>query len=76
MLDLLVKGFQLWEPGNKSRNMDKEKMEDSIVDGVCSNENKVNEGKKKPRKPDYKEPPFWDEFGPLWGPGSKYKPWI
>ena len=21
MLDLLVKGFQLWEPGNKSRNI-------------------------------------------------------
>ena len=56
--------------------MDMERMENTIVDGVCSNENKDNEGKKKPRKPDYKELPFWDEFGPLWGPGSKYKPWI
>ena len=29
---------------------DKERMENTIVDGVCSNENKDNEGKKKPRK--------------------------
>ena len=56
--------------------MEKEIIKDTIEDGVCSNENKDNEGKKKPRKPDYKDPPFWDEFGPLWGPGSKYKPWI
>ena len=56
--------------------MDKKKMEDTIEDGVCSGENKVKIVKKKPWKPDYKEPPFWDEFGPLWGPGSKYKPWI
>ena len=56
--------------------MDKEKMEDTIVDGVCSEENKENNVKKKLWKPDYKEPPFWDEFGPLWGPGSSYKPWI
>ena len=55
-------------------HMDKEKMENTIEDGVCSSENK--NVKKKPWKPDYKEPPFWDEFRPLWGPGSKYKPWI
>ena len=24
----------------------------------------------------YDDPPFYDEFRPLWGPGSKYKPWI
>ena len=24
----------------------------------------------------YDEPGVEDEFGPLWGPGSKYKPWI
>ena len=56
--------------------MDKEKMEDTIVDGVCSEENKEKNVKKKLWKPDYKEPPFWDEFGPHWGPGRKYKPWI
>ena len=56
--------------------MEKEIIKDTIEDGVCSGENKENEGKKKLWKPDYKEPPFWDEFGPLWGPGSKYKPWI
>ena len=56
--------------------MEKEIIKDTIVDGVCSDENKVKNVKKKLWKPDYKEPPFWDEFGPLWGPGSKYKPWI
>ena len=30
--------------------MEKERMENTIVDGVCSNENKDNEGKKKPRE--------------------------
>lgn len=30
-------------------------MEDTIEDGVCSNENKDNEGKKKPRKKDFKD---------------------
>lgn len=24
----------------------------------------------------YKEPGLYDEFQPLWGPGSSYKPWI
>jgi len=24
----------------------------------------------------YKDPPFYDEFRPFWGPGSSYKPWI
>ena len=37
--------------------MEKEIIKDTIVDGVCSDENKDNEGKKKPRKKDYKAPP-------------------
>ena len=35
--------------------MDKEKMENTIEDGVCPGENKENEGKKKPRKIDFKD---------------------
>lgn len=23
----------------------------------------------------YDDPPFYDEYRPFWGPGSKYKPW-
>ena len=60
-------------------NMKKEEIKDTIVDGVCSDENKntVKKGKskKKPWETGYKEPPFYDEFRPHWGPGSKYKPW-
>ena len=35
--------------------MEKEIIKDTIVDGVCSDENKDNEGKKKPRKKDFKD---------------------
>ena len=75
MLDLFVKGSQLWEPGNKSRNIWIRKKWKTPLRMVCAQKRTKNV-KKKLWKPDYKEPPFWDEFGPLWGPGSKYKPWI
>ena len=51
-------------------------------------ENKKNEetlktGQTTPKKGDrilyhseYNDPGIYDEFYPLWGPGSKYKPWI
>ena len=54
-------------------------MEDTIVDGVCSNENKDNEGKKKPRKNDFKDSGinYWGDFINPWTPGyDSYKPWI
>ena len=59
--------------------MKKEEIKDTIVDGVCSDENKNRKEKKKKRcweDRGYKDPPFYDEFRPFWGPGSKYKPWI
>ena len=59
--------------------MDKERMENTIVDGVCSNENKVNEGKKKPRKIDFKDSGinYWGDFINPFTPGyDSYKPWI
>lgn len=54
------------------------KVGDTIKDGVCSNENKNRKRKNKRCWEDrgYKDPPFYDEFRPFWGPGSKYKPWI
>ena len=61
------------------KNMDKERMENTIVDGMCSNENKVNEGKKKPRKKDFKDSGinYWGDFINPWTPGyDSYKPWI
>jgi len=58
------------------RNMKKEEIKDTIEDGVCSDENKDKKRKKKPWERSYKDPPFYDEFTPFWGPGSKYKPWI
>ena len=57
----------------------KEKMKDTIVDGVCSDENKDNEGKKKPRKKDFKDSGinYWGDFINPWTPGyDSYKPWI
>ena len=58
--------------------MKKEKINDTIEDGVCSDENKDKKGKrkKKPWETGYKNPPFYDEFRPFWGHGSSYKPWI
>ncbi len=56
-------------------------MENTIEDGVCSNENKdKNKNEQREKRPwedwGYDDPPFYDEFWPIWGPGSKYKPWI
>ena len=80
LLDLLVKGFQLWGPGNKSKDIwKKEIIKDTIEDGVCSGENKENEGKKKPRKKDFKDSGinYWGDFINPWTPGyDSYKPWI
>lgn len=57
--------------------MDKEKKNETIKDGMCSGENKDKKRKKKPWEDSgYDDPPFYDEFRPFWGPGSKYKPWI
>ena len=57
--------------------MDKEKNNETIKDGMCSGENKDKKRKKKPWEDSgYDDPPFYDEFRPFWGPGSKYKPWI
>ena len=50
-----------------------------IENGVGSSENKDKKEKKKKRcweDRGYKVPPFYDEFRPFWGSGSKYKPWI
>lgn len=59
--------------------MDNKGIKNTIEDGVCSDENKDKKGKRK-KKPwedsGYDDPPFYDEFRPFWGPGSKYKPWI
>ena len=59
--------------------MDNKGIKNTIEDGVCSDENKDKKGKRK-QKPwedsGYDDPPFYDEFRPFWGPGSKYKPWI
>ena len=59
--------------------MEKEIIKDTIVDGVCSNENKDNEGKKKPRKNDFKDSGinYWGDFINRWTPGyNSDKPWI
>ena len=57
--------------------MEKVIINDTIEDGVCSNENKKVKTEKKPwEDKGYDDPPFYDEFRPFWGPGSKYKPWI
>ena len=58
--------------------MDKKRVKDTIENGVCSGENKDKNVKKKRCWEDsgYDDPPFYDEFRPFRGPGSKYKPWI
>ena len=60
--------------------MEKEIIKDTIEDGVCSRENKENEGKKKPRKKDFKDSGinYWGgDFINPWTPGyDSYKPWI
>ena len=59
--------------------MEKEIIKDTIEDGVCSGENKENEGKKKPRKKDFKDSGinYWGDFINPFTPGyNSYKPWI
>lgn len=47
-------------------------------DVVVETKDKTVKKKKKKLWEDsgYDDPPFYDEFRPFWGPGSKYKPWI
>jgi len=58
--------------------MDKEKKNETIKDGMFLEENKNKDKKKKMIWEDsgYDDPPYDEEFRPLWGPGSSYKPWI
>lgn len=57
--------------------MEKVIINDTIEDGVCSSENKKVKTEKKPwEDKGYDDPPFYEEFRPIWGPGSSYKPWI
>lgn len=52
------------------------KVGDTIKDGMCSREKKDKKQKKIWEQGGYDDPPYDDEFRPLWGPGSSYKPWI
>ena len=56
-------------------------MENTIVDGVCSDEDKDKKenSEKKPRKNDFKDSGinYWGDFINPWTPGyDSYKPWI
>lgn len=44
---------------------------DIIKDGVC-----LEKGEKLSLHDNYDEPGMYEEFRPIWGPGSSYKPWI
>ena len=50
------------------------KKKETIERGVCSRENK--KGNKILLHDNYDEPGIYEEFRPLRGPGSSYKPWI
>jgi len=59
----------------------KQKMEDTIKDGVCSNEdkNKKENSEKNPKKKDFKDSGinYWGDFVNPFTPGyDSYKPWI
>lgn len=56
--------------------MTREEIKDTIIDGVCSEEHKDKKEKKILLHDNYDEPGIYEEFRPLWGPGSSYKPWI
>ena len=45
-------------------------------DVVVETKDKTVKKKKLWEDSGYDAPPFYDEFRPFWGPGSKYKPWI
>ena len=63
-----------------NRNMVEEKETVGLDDPdvVVGTKNKSVKKKKKRcfDQGGYDDPPFYDEFRPFWGPGSKYKPWI
>lgn len=51
MLDLLVKGFQLWEPGNKSKDIWKKKLSRTPLWMVCAQmRTKRMRGRRNPEK--------------------------
>ena len=58
--------------------MKEEEINDTIENGGCSSENKNRKEKKEKilYHSEYDDPGIYDEFGPLWGPRSSYKPWI
>ena len=56
--------------------MVKEGIKDNIIKDECPKDNKKEKKTKILFHSEYDEPGVEDEFGPLWGPGSKYKPWI
>jgi len=45
-------------------------------DVVVETKDKTVKKKKLWEDSGYDDPPFYDEFRPFCGPGSKYKPWI
>ena len=80
MLDLLVKGFQLWEPGNKSKYIWKKKLSRTPLWMVCvqmrtkTMRKRRNPGKKTSK---IQESTTGGDFINPWTPGyDSYKPWI
>ncbi len=65
---------------NQKTYMEKRKKTLGLEDPDVVVETKDKTVKKKKKKlwedSGYDDPPFYDEFRPFWGPGSKYKPWI
>lgn len=43
---------------------------------LVKNSTKDKKVDKLPLHDNYDEPGMYEEFRPLWGPGSSYKPWI
>ena len=80
MLDLLVKGFQLWEPGNKSKDIWKKKLSRTPLRMVYVQvRTKRMRGRRNPEKKTSKiqESTTGGDFINLWTPGyDSYKPWI
>ena len=62
-----------------NRNMVEEKETVGLDDPDVVVETKIKSVKKKKKRcfeqGGFDDPPFYDEFRPFWGPGSKYKPW-
>ena len=80
MLDLLVKGFQLWEPGNKSEKIWIRKEWKTPLWMVCVQmRTKTMRERRNPGKKDFKDSGinYWGDFINPWTPGyDSYKPWI